>query len=293
MTSIYVIVRSEGEIDPFAIGSTLSRLGINEKAKLLKSGDYLIGVQDTETADKLLAIEELEDGTQVKAELHPSMNGCKGVIRCPALANRTDEDIKGKLNIPTLSRVQGKGNGVYILTFQLPQPPKEIRVGALEVKVSRFYPRPLLCRGCFVYGHAKEHCRNKPHCNKCGQYHGEAACGATKCRNCGGPHVPTEPWCPAWKQEMAINKIMTDKGIPPIKARALYKREHKKTYITTPRVSAEARRTDEEPGPSQKRAAKPTPKTQNSEDESEDNRPAATPPAKRAKQKNRRKSTKY
>lgn len=292
MTSVYVIVRSEGEIDPFAIGNTLLNLGINERAKLLKSGDYLVEVKDSETANSLIQVQELEDGTKVKAELHPSMNGSKGVIRCPALASRSDDEIKEKLNIPTLTRVQGKGNGVYVLTFQLPQPPKEIRVGALSVKVSRFYPRPLLCRGCFVYGHVQEHCRNKRHCNKCGQYHGDAECGPTKCRNCGGPHVPTQPWCPAWKQEMAINKIMTDKGIPPIKARALYKREHKKSYINTPRVDAEVRRAEDEPGPSQKRPAKPVLKSP-SEGESEDNRPTATPPAKKAKAKIRRKSTKY
>lgn len=79
-----MVVRSEGEIDPFAISSTLSSLGINEKAKLLKSGDYIIGVQDNETANSLLQIEELEDGTKVKAELHQSMNGYKGVsgARC-------------------------------------------------------------------------------------------------------------------------------------------------------------------------------------------------------------------
>lgn len=298
MVRYHIVVRGEGDIDPFVFGRMIqSNDLVVEKTEMLKSGDYLITTSDVETAEKILTISELDDGVKVRAELHPSLNGIKGVIRCPALRNRTEKEILENLNIPSATRVQSKGNNVYVLTFSSAQIPKEINIGALTVRVNKFYPRPLLCRKCFVYGHAYGHCRNKAHCERCGALHG-GKCGEIKCRNCGGKHIPTDQKCPVWRQEMAINRIMIDKGIPPIKARALYRKEHRKTYITTPKIETAAREEREgeaeaTAGPSTKKEApkRKTPETKQREetvtlesDSEEDcNRPATTPPAKKAK----------
>lgn len=247
MNKMFITIRADDgkELDPFSVGDTLNNSEFKiDKTEALKSGDYLITTRDEVTAGKLLNLQHLDDGTEITTELHRSLNGCKGVIRCDAIKTKTESEIQEHLQGQKVCRVQAKGNGLYIITFELARPPKVLKVGALDVKVNTFYPRPMLCKNCFVYGHVKEHCRNKAACQWCGQYHINN-CETVKCRNCNGGHMPTDPKCPVWRQEMAINRLMVDSDVPAAKARAVYRKENKKRYITAPKVAKEARMTTE------------------------------------------------
>nr|XP_029713228.1 uncharacterized protein LOC109430690 [Aedes albopictus] len=242
----YLTVKAKvqgAEIDPWAIGETIETFELKiSKIEQQKNGEYLIATEDEDTAERLLTLVRIDDGTEVEVIRHPSLNGCKGVIKCPAIRNKSEQEILDHLKAQKVVRVQARGeNGIYILSFDLPQPPKEIKVGALTTKVSTFYPRPLICRKCFMYGHTAGACRNNPACEACGQYH-EGRCPPPKCRNCGGAHHPTDQKCKVYKQEMSINRMMVDKGIPAVKARAMLRKETKKGYIVPPKAAPEARR---------------------------------------------------
>lgn len=306
----YLTVRAkEGVIDPFAIGETIE---INElkviKTELQKNGNYLITTEDEETAEKLLCLVNIEDGTEVEVKLHQSLNGCKGVVRCPAIQRKSEVEILKHLESQAVTKVQARGNsGIYVLTFNLHQPPKEIKIGALTAKVTTFYPRPMICHQCFIYGHTAEVCRNNPACKRCGQYHNAEQCPKTvKCRNCGGEHLPTDQRCKIWKQEMAINRMMVDKNIPAARARAVYRKENKRSYIVAPKLAPEARKItvpeqcnkpnqqDYKKKPAtQKRKSAPAPlapmnievSSDSSSSSSEDEAPPRPPPTKKGKGK--------
>ena len=48
----------------------------------------------------------------------------------------------------------------YILTFNNPKTPLEIKIGYTVVKVETYIPNPR-CHNCQKYGHLKEHCTRK------------------------------------------------------------------------------------------------------------------------------------
>lgn len=306
----YFTVRAKegGEIDPWAIGATIEAFELKiDKCEQKKNDEYLIATEDNDTAEKLLTLVRIDDGTDVEVTKHPSLNGSKGVIKCPAIRKKQENDIQEHLSAQKVSRVQARGeNGTFILTFDLPQPPKEIKIGALTAKVATFYPRPMICRNCFIYGHTAGACRNNAACEKCGQYH-EGRCPPLKCHNCGGGHHPTDQKCKVWRQEMTINRIMIDRSIPAIKARAAYKKDNKKGYIVPPKAAPEARKNEppesQKAGPSGqgikkilKRKSDPTPLvavniTDSSSDSSSEGEestktpPKKPPPAKKGKGK--------
>lgn len=249
MTQYFTLRAKEGgEIDPWAIDATIEAFDLKIlKYEQRKNDEYLITTEDNETAEKLETLIRIDDGTYVEVSRHASLNGSKGVIKCPAIRNKTEEVIQKHLEAQKVTRVQARGeNGTFILTFDLPQPPKEVKVGALMAKVATFYPRPMLCKNCYIYGHTAGACRNNTACPECGQYH-EGRCPPQKCRNCGGGHHPTAQMCKVWRQEMAINRMMVDRNIPAIKARATYKKDNKKTYIVPPKAAPEARKIEPKP----------------------------------------------
>lgn len=259
--TIYVTIKpSEGaNICPFALGRTLDDLNVEIiKTSRLKSGAYLVQVKDEDSAEKILGVSNLDDGSVVKASLHPSLNGCKCVIVCEGLKDLADKDILKNLESQGVTGVKAKGNHVYEIVMSLPKPPQNLQVGALSIKTNKFYPRAKLCRNCYVYGHIDGDCRNKTACRKCGMYHDAKCKGAPQCRNCGGAHHPTDKKCPVWKQETAICRLMVDQGQSGKAARANYRKQHKKTYIVPPKVAPEARNAAASPAPPD---AETTPKT--------------------------------
>lgn len=60
---------------------------------------------------------------------------------------------------------------------------------------------------------------------------------------------------------MSINRMMVDKGIPAIKARAMLRKDTKKGYIVPPKAAPEARRVTSQvkkPEPPREGSSKPT-----------------------------------
>ncbi|XP_062714733.1 uncharacterized protein LOC134291244 [Aedes albopictus] len=188
------------------------------------------------TASSLLEIEELEDGTKVKAELHPSMNECKGVIRCPALANRPDDDVKEKLNLQKILQSTRKGKRCIRPQLKVYEGAKRvIKCPAIRNKKEDVIPKHFEAQKVTpIIDSSKvtrpEHaatitieviwqCTNKAACGTCGKEHTGRCQGQPKCANLGG--------CPAWKQEIAIRRKAVTKGISIQAARAQHKKTNK------------------------------------------------------------------
>lgn len=234
---------SGGELDTFEVQSKLDELEVEADTQDLKSGEFLITVQNETEAKKVLAVKELMDGTKIMALPHSRTSGSKCIIKCPNIKGKSEQDILKRIEKEGVTEVKAKGaNGTFVLTLKADTPPPSIKIGALKVPTTPFIPRPLLCRQCFVFGHPSKVCRNKPACRKCGGYHPEGPCkkGAV-CRNCGGSHLPTDHNCPVWKQELAINISMIENRISGKEAREKYYVENPE-HIVPPKVSKTARK---------------------------------------------------
>ena len=113
----------------------------------------------------------------------------------------------------------------YILTFNNPKPPLEIKIGYTVVKVETYIPNPRRCHNCQKYGHLKQHCTRKQVCVKCGEQepnHIEESCkNSLNCNNCKGNHRADSKYCKIWEREKEIIKMKITKNITFPEARWL------------------------------------------------------------------------
>lgn len=283
--------KAGGTLDTFEIGSKLEELGLQGiPVKTTKTGEFHFTARNEEEASTLLQTKQLEDGTEI-ATRTLGEGKCKGVIHCPAIKGRKEEDIKSKLSKNGVTEVKARGqNGTFVLTLNTPTLPAEIQVGALKVEVQPYIPRPLLCRQCFVYGHTQKVCRNKPACRKCGGPHSDKlpCLKPAKCRNCGGNHHPNDKACKVWQQEQSINEMMILHKIPGQQARDMY-RTQADNYIIAPKIDRQERKPINKPNKIQENPPKPTkqPKEANPKKEAKPAKPAKTskPTAKKNKKR--------
>lgn len=240
--TIYIVMSAEGggSLDPFDVGHTFEEIGIQCETKCLKNGTYLLKTDSETTAEALVDIERLQSGMKVRVVPHPSLNGSRCAISCDALKDKSPEDIIALMGDQGVTGVQLKGN-TQILTLSTPEPPKNVRVGALVVQTRRFTPPVKICGRCFYLGHTAPVCRNNPACKTCGGYHGVRCGGVPRCRYCGGKHLPTAKSCPFYRQERAINQLICDQKVSGAEARAIYRKKNKKTYIVPLKVDPLAR----------------------------------------------------
>ena len=151
------------------------------------------------------------------------LNSSRGVIRCSALSDLSEVEIRDELKtqgVVEVHRVTVKKEGKVIptntlsLTFNRPDMPKEIKVGYLQVKVDLFVPNPLRCFNCNKFGHTSQRCKTTAKCQRCGKDKHEEQCdGPQICSNCNGPHAASAKECLVWKTEKEIQRICVEKGI--------------------------------------------------------------------------------
>ena len=115
----------------------------------------------------------------------------------------------------------------YILTFEKPSIPKEIRIGYTVERVEQYIPSPLRCFKCEKFGHHKEICRGRQVCGKCGERdpdHMENECKSIKCANCHEEHPAFSRSSAIYKKEEEIMFIKHTKNIPFSEARKIVER---------------------------------------------------------------------
>ena len=224
--------RSLRELSPFWTYKALSAaIGTLTSVKTLRSGSILIHTTSKTYSNELLELTELA-GVPVKASSHRSLNTSKGVVRCGDLRMCSHDEILENLkpqgvidhyNITVRSDDgQRRNTNTHIITFNQPTPPKEIKIGYLNVKVDLYIPNLIRCFKCQRFGHTKKFCRNTEICPKCGESHVEEQCSKSlKCVNCGGEHSSFNKDCPRWVLEKKVQQIRAEKGCSFPEARKL------------------------------------------------------------------------
>ena len=116
--------------------------------------------------------------TKCRSYPHEKLNTSKGVIRSKKLAMAAEEERASALekqavtNIRRISIRKGEQRiqtNSYILTFNQPSTPKEMKIGYCLERVEQYIPAPLRCFKCQKYEHHWEACRGWQTCVKYGE----------------------------------------------------------------------------------------------------------------------------
>ena len=134
-----------------------------------------------------------------------------------------------------------------------------VKLGDCVYPVRPYFPLPIRCNCCLIYGHVESSCKNPtPRCGKCSAKHSTSDCTSKtlKCAACGGAHSVDNPECPTWLREKRVSVLAETQKIPFDLARKKFlaseKAKEKAPSKADGRKSAKA-----SPSP----AGQPTPKT--------------------------------
>lgn len=218
--------------NPFLFGKFIESVAggpiVSAKSEA-KRTRYILHIRNPAQVEKLLALTNLDKNTEVSVTYHSKLNSCKCVIASDDLIDMSESEIQHNLadqGVSNVKRIKRKVNGsdtntsVLVLTFAKTTYPKHVKVGVLRVVTRPFYPNPMQCYGCFVYGHVRSKCPGPRRCYNCSnEYHDETCETNPRCVNCNGEHRPTSRKCTVYQKECQIVKIKVDQNIPYPEAR--------------------------------------------------------------------------
>lgn len=211
-----------------------------------KGASYVLKLRSNRLVQRLKNMDQLADGTAIKISEHPVLNKTKCVISCKDTVGYSDEELKAELqdqgvvDIRRITRSEGKervNTPTVILTINGTVAPEYIEVGWLKCRTRPFYPAPMLCFGCYNFGHTKLRCQQQlPVCGNCSENHQsdrETPCKAAAfCSRCeSSDHSLSSRKCPTYKVEEEIQHLRVDLGISyPAAKQAFEQRKGKTTY---------------------------------------------------------------
>lgn len=193
-----------------------------------KGTAYVLKLRNERLVQRLKKMNQLTDGTAIRIIEHPVLNKTKCVISCKDTVGYTDEELKtelqdqGVVDLRRITRSEGKervNTPTIILTINGTVAPNHIEVGWLRCPTRPYYPAPMLCFGCYNFGHTKARCQQQnPVCGNCSENHQsdrENPCKANAfCRRCeSSEHSLSSRKCPKYKVEEEIQHLRVDLGI--------------------------------------------------------------------------------
>ena len=144
-------------------------------------------------------------------------------MRSPDLSPCTLDEIKNNLHkqgVTDAKQISIKRNNqiiptnTYILNFNTPKPPTEVKIGYLITKVETYIPNPLRCHNCQKFGHHKEKCTRSPIYKNCGETGNHIDCQQPpKCENCKQNHSADSKEYELWRKEKRILEVKHTKNI--------------------------------------------------------------------------------
>lgn len=231
-------------VDPFVIGNAvLLALGTNDARKVHASKEargtrYVLRTNSRSICEKLKQIRELPDHTPVEIIEHPSLNVVQGVLYDVDTVNKSEEYIfqnlenQGVCGVRRIKKRSGNAlvnTPLLVLTIRGSVLPQFIYFGLLRIKIRQYYPTPMLCFRCANYGHSKKYCDEKKYqliCMNCSGVHdiieGIPCQSPAFCKNCKNDHSPRSKDCPVYREEEAIIRLKTDRGLTYAEARSEY-----------------------------------------------------------------------
>ena len=189
-------------------------------------------VESKKHTENLLKMEKFRN-LKCRAYPHAKLNTSKGVVRSKELSLATPEVTETafkKQGIKeyrkfTIHRNDGPiQTHTYVLTFEKPSIPKEIRIGYTIERVEQYIPAPLRCSKGKKFGHHKQICRGRQVCGKCGERDPDSMeneCKSIKCANYHEEQPAFSRSCAIYKKEKEIMFIKHTKNITFSEARKI------------------------------------------------------------------------
>ena len=198
------------KVPPFIIEKTLCSL-IKPKSVKKMNQQYPPGRSAKKTFLNLLLDQKYFHNLKIKAYPHNSLNSSKGVMRSPDLSLCPLDEIKRNLRkhgVTDAKQISIKrknltiSTNTYILNFNTPKLPTEIKIGYLITKVENYIPNPLRFHNCQKFGHHKEKCTRPLTCKNCRETGNHIDCQQSpKCANCKQNHSADSKECKLWKKK--------------------------------------------------------------------------------------------
>lgn len=228
----------EGKLpsNPFTIArSVKEQVGAITAAYRDKDGHLVIKVRNDKKAAKLMELNKLIDGTEVKVTEHAKLNQATCIVTCHTVDELSDEELaeeladQGVIHVHRFGRKGGR-SATMSVTFRGTVVPREIHFGFDRCATREFKQAPMLCYRCYDFGHTKLRCSAEELCRNCSKAHtiekdsdGKTICSAApSCKHCNGAHSPTSRTCPKYVEEEEINEIRTKEDKSAREARRLF-----------------------------------------------------------------------
>lgn len=228
-------------VHPVVIGKILSQHFSGHSNFYKQNGSFFLKTKNSKQFQDIMSLKGKitvnvhENGQQapkiLKFEEIVSRNESKGVVSENSWMNMTTTEIADEINkeqekiarnrntklvknIHQMTRKSGTervNSRTFIITFDQPEIPNEVKISGIKYKVRPYKPKPLICGKCLVIGHVKAKCKSedKEICWKCGasKEDNHECSEVIKCPNCPNDdnnHRPNGDQCPAMDVENVI-----------------------------------------------------------------------------------------
>lgn len=262
----YLILRSlEGKPlpkNPWIYSETIKRAnGKVESGHAVDLHNYILETRSEKSFSELQKVNTLVTGEKIIIEPHPSFNSVKFVFTCSSISEMSTEEIKKYLegdNVTDVYRFKKQSNGQqiqtnsYVVTMQAVRVPEYIYIGMERVKTRIYYPRPMRCNNCLMFGHTKKFCKKNQACSNCGGDFHENCSNPISCLNCKNPHNAFDLKCPFYQRETDLIKIKIDHNCSFREARTILQSHQKHNVETVASVVQQRLNTAQIPDPKDK-----------------------------------------
>lgn len=186
------------------------------EVKEMKSGDLLIKVPDSKTADKFLKAKYI-DNIPVKIIQHRTLNTTQGRIFSRKIVDITQEELleclkdQKVVDVRMITKREGEkivATGAAIITFDLIYRPEKLNIGWERVNVEEYIPNPMRCLTCQRLGHTRKWCKSVEQCKECGYAGEHEFCNRKYCVNCQAEnHTSYDSECPTFWKHKSVNYL--------------------------------------------------------------------------------------
>ncbi|XP_062558202.1 uncharacterized protein LOC134223083 [Armigeres subalbatus] len=236
--------------EPFIIGKTVElAIGVKQARNVKASREgrgsrYLLRSNSRKVIDKLITLTELTDGTPIEIFQHPTLNTVQGIVYEPdsictneniIAENLADQDVHAVRRIKKRTNGKLQNTPLLVLSFHGTVLPDYVYFGLSRIKVRPYYPSPMMCFNCGMYGHLRKSCQQSGICMRCSQpshlVDGEQCENTPYCFHCKSEHSVTSRDCAKFKEEDKIVHMKVNQCISFAEARRRYLEENRRENI--------------------------------------------------------------
>lgn len=189
---------------------------------------YALKVRNLRQFNQLLNMKALMDGTAVAVTEHPTLNSIRCVVSCRDVIDMPDSELldelkeQGVKEVRRITRKNGpsrENTPAIVLTCRGTNRPEAIDFGYIRCRTRPYYPSPMQCFNCWLFGHTKMRCQAKTAtCGTCSGDHPipeNRECSIEPfCKACNtNGHKISSRTCPLWQFENTIQKVKVDQGV--------------------------------------------------------------------------------